>query len=69
MPGYWVEANIGKEIRPILEHGRGEEYRRLAELLDDQRSDLLDELVARAAGSEDADVREVAEDFAGPVPQ
>lgn len=67
LPRYWVEANLGAEIRPILEHGGGEEYRRLAELLEELGSDMLDELVARAAASDNADVREVAEDFAGPV--
>jgi hypothetical protein len=64
LPSYWVEANLGAELWPLLDEGGDEEYRRLAELLDDLGSGLLPELVDRARASADPDVREVADDFA-----
>jgi hypothetical protein len=63
LPHYWVEANIGREVRPLLDDGGYEEYRRLAELLQGLDSGLLSELVDRARRSEDPDIREVADDF------
>ncbi|MBA2305758.1 MAG: hypothetical protein H0W08_24430 [Acidobacteria bacterium] len=63
IPGYWVESNLKAEILPILEGGGSEEYRRLAELLTELNSQLLNDLVEMALSSDDEDINEVGHDF------
>ncbi len=64
----WVLDHIQVEVERILEQSavrpnNYEEFRRLAELLDMIHSPYLAMLVAKAAVSDDLDIREVAEDF------
>src|SRR5919108_363940 len=60
----WVLQHIGRYSDPVLASGGYEEYRRLAELFRELDSPaLLSELVKKALGSSDPDVREVGEDF------
>jgi hypothetical protein len=61
----WVRSNIWLQIEETLKtQGTDEEYRRYAEILHIIDARLLGKLVGLALQSEDADVREVAEDFA-----
>jgi hypothetical protein len=63
IPDYWVESNLKVEILPILDGGGSEEYRRLAELLVELNSQLLNDLVEMALNSDDEDINEVGNDF------
>lgn len=61
----WLRAHIGTVVTEILDSEEVSywEYRRLAELLERVDHDVLDRLLDRAAASQDADIREVAEDY------
>lgn len=60
----WLLDHLPAEVERVLSQGAtGEEYRRLAELLDSVRSPYLATLVEKAAASADVDIREVAEDY------
>lgn len=63
IPRYWTESNIRREVLPLLAAGDAEEYRRIAELLVELRSPLLEELVEMASDSDDEDINEVGVDF------
>lgn len=63
IPAYWVEPRLVAQIAPILETGGSQEYRRFAELLEAYSPVLLDDLVEKALHSDDADIREVGDDF------
>lgn len=60
----WLALALAPEVERTLEHEDWETYRRLAELLDHLGQEaLLARVVVAATGSDDEDVREVAEDF------
>lgn len=60
----WREQHLPDEIEAALRSPNPtEEYRRLAELLRVLHSPYLATLVKSAAGSDNVDIREVAEDF------
>lgn len=60
----WLEAHLPQEIQAVLQRSSTyEEYRRFAELLQQAHSPYLATLLARAAGSKDPDIRELADDF------
>jgi hypothetical protein len=61
----WLLANIEPLIwRELGRAATYEQYRLLAELLDALESPCLAAVVSQALASEDADIREVAQDFA-----
>jgi hypothetical protein len=60
----WLAIHIEPEVDRVLDNAQEyEEFRRLAELLKMMESPHLASLVARAAASDDPDIREVAQDF------
>lgn len=65
----WLTSALGPLVERTLAEGDEEAYRRLAELLDHlEQYGLLARLVEAAAGSEDEEIREVAEDFSRGIP-
>ncbi len=63
LPRDWVVANVEARAEPLLRGGTDEEYRRLLELYVQLDRDLARRLATRAAGHDDADIREAGEDF------
>jgi len=64
LPRKWLLETIDLEANAVLDRtGDEETYRRMAELLADIDEELLASIVTRARESENADVREVANDF------
>jgi len=63
LPRAWVVSNIESRAQPLLTQGTDEEYRRLLELYVNLDRDLAYRLATRALQHNDADIREVGEDF------
>lgn len=61
----WLRSALPRLIRAKLLTGGEEEFRRLAELLARVDPPELGSLVAQAKRSDDAEIREVAQDFTG----
>jgi hypothetical protein len=62
----WLVENVDPIVRQVLVGGGAEEYRRIAELYSQLDSDLLKVHLERCRASNDADIREIADDFASP---
>jgi hypothetical protein len=60
----WLIQHLEDHVKPILRHGGEEEYRRIAELYTLLSADLLATHLARCAGHAEAEVQEIATDFA-----
>ncbi len=63
LPREWLLTNIEARAEPLLRNGTDEEYRRLLELYAELDLNLARTLAWRALKQDNADIREVGEDF------
>lgn len=63
LPREWLLSHIEERSEPLLRDGTDEEYRRLLELYSELDLSLARRLAMRALQQNDANIREVGEDF------